>query len=141
MQATTGLDFVLNWLLSDGVPSRADMHTILSSDFTEIGVASFDHKIHGIVAVIVLAKKFYEIDKVTGKFVEGEEAEKASNQSSDLLSRMPEQLRVVPDDAVGMKVSRYYIEKEGSGTTQYVLEYKLKNGLIREETKEFEGKC
>ena len=25
-QSTTGLDFVLNWLISDGIPSRADMH-------------------------------------------------------------------------------------------------------------------
>ena len=116
------------------------MHTLLSSDFTQIGIASYDHKLHGIIAVLVLAKKFYEIDKVTGNFVEGKEAEEATNQSNDLLSRMPEELRAIPDGAVGMKVSRYYIEKDGTSTTQYVLEYKLKNGLLREEVKEFEGK-
>ena len=116
------------------------MHTLLSSDFTQVGVSSFDHKSHGIVAVVVLAKKFYELDKVTGNFVEGKEAEEATNQSTDLLSRMPEGLREIPDDAVGMKVSRYYIERDGTATTQYVLEYKLKNGLIREEVKEFQGK-
>ena len=77
---------------------------------------------------------------MTGNYVDGKEAEEASNQSSDLLSRMPEDLREIPDDAVGMKVSRYYIEKDGIGTTQYVLEYKLKNGLLREAVKEFPGK-
>lgn len=140
VQSTTGLDFVLNWLVSDGIPSRSDMHTLLSPDFNQVGISSSDHKSHGIVVVVVLAKKFYEIDKVTGNFVEGKEAEEATNQSSDLLSRMPEELREIPDDAVGMKVSRYYIEKDGTATTQYVLEYKLKNGLLREEVKEFQGK-
>lgn len=115
------------------------MKALLNSEFNHIGVATEDHPQHGLIAIVVLAKQFYEIDHVTGRFVEGEEAEKATNNSNNLISRIPEELREIPNDAVGMKVSRYYIEKDGKGKTQYVLEYKLKNGLLREEVKVYEG--
>ena len=139
IQATNGLDFVLNWLIDDGVPSRGDQRVILNKDFYHIGIGCADHNIHGIIVVIVLAKHFYDIDLVTGRFFEEEEAENANNLSNNLISRIPEEIRDIPDDSVGMKVSRIYIEKEGVGKTQYVMEYKLKNGLIREETKVYEG--
>lgn len=141
VQATNGLDFVLNWLIDDGVESRGDMKALINSGFCHIGVASNYHKIHGIIAVVVLAKHFYPIDHVTGRYVDGEEAENATNASNNLISKMPEEIREIPDDAVGMKVSRYYIEKDGAGKTQYVLEYKLKTGMLREEVKEYEGDC
>jgi hypothetical protein len=126
-------------LIDDGVESRGDMKALLNMGFCHIGVATAYHKIHGIVAVIVLAKHFYCKDKETGKFEEGDIAENATNASNNLISRMPEEIREIPDDAVGMKVSRFYIEKDGEGKTQYVLEYKLKTGQIREEVKEYEG--
>jgi hypothetical protein len=79
------------------------------------------------------------MNKDTGRYFEGDEAENADNASNDLISRMPEEIREIPPDAVGMSVSRYYIERDGKGTTQYVMEYKLKTGLTRTETKEYEG--
>lgn len=139
VQATNGLDFVLNWLIDDGVESRGDMKALLSSGFCHLGVATAYHKIHGLIAVVVLSKLFYERSKESGLYIEGDEAENATNISNDLISRMPEEIREIPPDAVGMTVSRYYIEKDGQGKTQYVLEYKLKTGLTREEVKEYEG--
>lgn len=137
VQAIDGNDFVLNWLIDDGIEGRGDMKTILNGGFTKIGVGSAKHKVHGIISVIVLAKNFWEFDE-EGKL--SDEAEKAGNTNPDLLNTVPDEIKNLPDDSVGVDIKRIYMEEGGIGKTMYKLEYRLKDGTRRTEVKEYEGR-
>ena len=138
VQAVTGQDFVINWLIDDGIEQRGDMKAILNGGFTHIGIGTAKHRIHGLIAVIVLAKSFWEKDRYGNL---PEEAEKADNTNPDLMGKMPEELRELPEDAVGVDIERTYKEEGGSGRTVYNLVYRLKDGTRREEIKEYEGEA
>lgn len=137
VQAIDGNDFVLNWLIDDGIEGRGDMKSILNGGFTKIGISTTKHKIHGIISVVVLAKNFWEFD-ADGKL--SEEGEKANNTNPELLDIVPPEIKQLPDDAVGVDIKRIYIEDGGIGKTMYKLDYRLKDGTKRTEVKEYEGR-
>lgn len=137
VQAIDGNDFVLNWLIDDGIEGRGDMKTILNGGFSKIGVGVAKHKVHGIIAVIVLAKNFWEFDE-NGML--SDEAMKADNTNPDLLNTVPDEIKNLPDDAVGVDIKRIYMEDGGAGKTMYKLDYRLKDGTQRTEVKEFDGR-
>ena len=90
VQPTCGKDFVLQWVIDDGVKSRGDRKTVLNAEFTKIGVFSCKHKIYGTTAVCVFAKDFIPKD-AEGNIPEHEEA--APKQNDQLLETMPEELK------------------------------------------------
>lgn len=137
VQAIDGNDFVLNWLIDDGIEGRGDMKAILNGSFGKIGVGVAKHKVHGIIAVIVLAKNFWEFGE-DGKL--SEEAQQADNTNPDLLNIVPEEIKNLPEDAVGVDIKRIYMEDGGIGRTMYSLDYRLKDGTSRMEVKEYEGR-
>ena len=55
-----GLDFVLQWIIDDGVKDRGDRKTILNPEFTKFGVACSKHKIYKTMAVVTFAADYVE---------------------------------------------------------------------------------
>jgi hypothetical protein len=56
-----------------------------------------------------------------------------------MMAILPEEIKTLPDDAVGVDIERTYKEENGAAKTCYKLVYKLKDGSERTEEKEYEG--
>jgi hypothetical protein len=132
-----GLDFVLQWMIDDGVKTRGDRKTILNPEFGKFGVACAKHKIYKTIAVITFAKDYVEKD-ADGKLPDNVGPEPKTND--ELKNTMPDELKKLPDDAEGMTIKRKVITESGETKTIYTLIYQLKEGGTREVTKEYEGR-
>ena len=98
VQPENGLNFVLQWIIDDGVKTRGDRKSILSPDFTKIGVAVGPHKTYKTVAVVVFAEAFAG---------EGEKLpEPEVKENKDLIKSLPDGLGELPSDAKGMTVKK-----------------------------------
>lgn len=62
-QQTTGLDFVLYWIIDDGVSSRADRNNIFKPEFGTFGVAVASHPKQKTCAVLLLSGDVAEGEK------------------------------------------------------------------------------
>lgn len=134
---TNGLDFVLQWMIDDGVKTRGDRKTILNPEFGKFGVACAKHKVYKTIAVVTFAKEYIEKDE-EGNLPEHSQPEPVTNE--DLKNTMPDELKKLPDDAEGMTIKRKVITEAGETKTIYNLIYQLKDGGTRELTKEYEGR-
>ena len=56
--AENGLDFVLGWMIDDGVSLRPDRKMILNRKFTKFGVGCAEHQMYGTIAVVVFAEEY-----------------------------------------------------------------------------------
>ena len=98
VQPENGLNFVLQWIIDDGVKTRGDRKSILSPDFSKIGVAVGPHKTYKTVAVVVFAEAFAG---------EGEKLpEPEVKENKDLIKSLPDGLGELPSDAKGMTVKK-----------------------------------
>lgn len=88
--ATNGLDYVLQWLIDDGVKTRGDRKTIMNKEFTKFGVACFTHTVYKTCAVVTFAKDYAEKD-AEGNLPEGAIPEPTTNE--ELKNTMPEELK------------------------------------------------
>lgn len=132
VQPDSGLNFVLQWVIDDGVKTRGDRKSILSGDFTRMGVAVCAHKTYQTVAVVVFAEAFAG---------EGEELpESEVKENPDLISSLPDGLDKLPEDAKSMTVKKNLTQVEGKWTTKFVINYQLNDGGEREIIKEYDGK-
>jgi len=59
-QYLSASDFLLHWLINDGVESRGDRKHLLSPLYKKIGIHVGKNKDHGTQAVVVLAREFFE---------------------------------------------------------------------------------
>ena len=135
---TNGLDFVLQWMIDDGVKTRGDRKTILNPEFTKFGVACAVHKVYKTVAVVTFAKDYVEKD-AEGNLPENVGPEPKTNE--DLKNTMPDELKELPEDAEGMTINRKIITESGVTKTIYTLVYQLKDGAgTRELVKEYDGR-
>jgi hypothetical protein len=85
-----GLDYVLQWLIDDGVKTRGDRKTIMNREFTKFGVACAKHKVYDTTAVVTFCKDYVEKDE------EGNlppEAVQEALQNDKLKDTMPEELK------------------------------------------------
>jgi len=85
-----GLDYVLQWLIDDGVKVRGDRKTILNKEYTKFGVACAPHKIYKTCAIVTFAKDYVEKD------AEGNlpaEAVQEALTNDKLIDTMPEELK------------------------------------------------
>lgn len=132
VQPETGLNFVLQWMIDDGVKTRGDRKSILSPDFTRVGIAACPHKTYKTVAVVVFAESFAG---------EGETLpEPEVKENPDLIKSLPEGLDQLPEDAKGMTVKKNMTQIDGQWTTKYIITYQLNDGGERELVKEYPGK-
>lgn len=134
---SNGLDFVLQWMIDDGVKSRGDRKSILNAEFTKFGVACAPHKTYKTIAVVTFAKDYVEKD-AEGNMPEGFAPEPKTNE--DLKNTMPDELKELPEDANGMTIKRKIVTESGVTKTIYTLIYQLKDGNTRELVKEYEGR-
>lgn len=56
----TARDIVIQWIVDDGVPSRAHRTTLFDNDFRFAGVAFGDHAEFGSICVVTFAKTYIE---------------------------------------------------------------------------------
>lgn len=132
VQPTNGLNFVIQWVIDDGVKGRGDRNSILNKEFHKVGIACATHKIYKTVAVVVFAEMFA---------AEGEELrEVKAKENPDLIKKLPDGLDKIPEDADSMTVKKKLALVEGAWTTTFVLTYKLKDGSERVVEKEYDGK-
>ena len=134
---TNGLDFVLQWMIDDGVKTRGDRKTILNAEFGKFGVACAKHKIYKTIAIVTFALDYVDKDE-NGKLPENFGPEPTTND--ELKNTMPEELKALPEDANGMSIKRQVITESGNTKTIYTLTYQLKEGGTRELKKEYEGR-
>jgi hypothetical protein len=134
---TNGLDFVLQWLIDDGVKTRGDRKTILNPEFAKFGVACAKHKVYQTVAVVTFALDYVDKD-ADGKLPDNIGPDPKNND--ELKNTMPEELKQLPDDAEGMTIKRKIITESGVTKTIYTLNYQLKAGGTRELVKEYDGR-
>lgn len=87
---SNGLDYVLQWMIDDGVKTRGDRKTIMNKEFTKFGVACAKHKVYGTTAVVTFAQDYVEKDS-DGKLPEGALPEPTTNE--ELKNTMPEELK------------------------------------------------
>ena len=86
----TGLDFVLQWMIDDGVKTRGDRKSILNKEFTKFGVATAKHKIYETIAVVTFARDYVEKD-ADGNLPP--EAIQEAQTNDKLKDTMPEELK------------------------------------------------
>lgn len=85
VQSTSGLDYVLQWFIDDGIQKRGDRQTIINKEFTKVGVAAAKHKTYGTIAVAVFATSFAD---------EGETLpEPEVKENAGLIDSLPEELK------------------------------------------------
>ena len=87
---TNGLDFLLQWLIDDGVKTRGDRKTIMNKEFTKFGVACAKHKVYKSCAVVKFARDYVEKD-AAGNIPEGALPQALENDK--LKDTMPEELK------------------------------------------------
>lgn len=127
--STTAMDFVLQWLIDDGVKSRGDRKTILSKDFTKFGVGYHPtHKTYKTCAVVVFAGVFGE---------EGETDAPVPAQNEKLMDEMPEELKKMPEGAKGMAVTRKTLIEGDKKKIIYTVKYDMEDGSTKEVVKEY----
>ena len=132
VQPESGLNFVLQWIIDDGVKTRGDRKSILSPDFTRVGVAACAHKTYKTVAVVVFSEAFAG---------EGETLpEPEVKENPDLIKSLPDGLNELPDDAKGMTVKKNMTQIDGQWTTKFIITYQLNDGGERVLEKEYPGK-
>jgi len=134
---TNGLDFVLQWMIDDGVKTRGDRKTILNAEFGRFGVACAKHKIYKTIAVVTFAKDYVEKD-AEGNLPDN--VGPAPKTNDELKNTMPAELKELPEDAEGMSIKRKVTTESGETKTVYTIVYKLKDGGSRELVKEYEGR-
>ena len=83
-------DYVLHWIVNDGVESRGDRKQLVSSNFGKIGVALANHSTQGLIAVVVLAKDFVLRGK-DGKLPEG--IDNAPIYNDKMMDDIPEDIK------------------------------------------------
>lgn len=133
-----GLDFVLQWIIDDGVKDRGDRKSILNPEFTKFGVACAKHKIYKTIAVITFAADYVDKD-ADGKLPDGVGPTPTTNE--ELKNTMPDELKVLPEDAEGMSINRKVVTESGVTKTIYNITYTLKDKKgTRTLTKEYEGR-
>jgi uncharacterized protein YkwD len=93
---TNGLDFVLQWMIDDGVKTRGDRKTILNPEFGKFGVACAKHKIYKTIAVITFALDYVDKDE-NGNLPADFTPEVTTND--ELKNTMPDELKTLPEDA------------------------------------------
>lgn len=86
-QYQTANEFLLHWLINDGLKNRGDRLQILNSEYRKVGVAVSNHKDFGLVAVVVFVREFTLI----GEVVEGYEDGPMNNEK--LEEELPEDLK------------------------------------------------
>ncbi len=127
--STTAMDFVLQWLIDDGVKSRGDRKTILSKDFTKFGVGfNGAHKTYKTCSVVVFAGVFGE---------EGETDAPVPAQNEKLMEEMPEELKKMPEGAKGMSVTRKTLIEGDKKKVIYTVKYDMDDGSTKEVVKEY----
>lgn len=127
--STTALDFVLQWVIDDGVKSRGDRKTLLSKDFTKFGVGfNPAHKTYKTCAVVVLAGVFGE---------EGGQDAPIPAQNDKLMDEMPEELKKMPEGAKGMSVTRKTLIEGDKKKVIYTVKYDMEDGSQKEVVKEY----
>ena len=87
---TTGLDFVLQWMIDDGVKTRGDRKTIMNKEFTKFGVACAKHTVYKTCAVVKFTRDYVEKD-AEGNIPEGALPQALENDK--LKETMPEELK------------------------------------------------
>lgn len=87
---SNGLDFVLQWMIDDGVKTRGDRKTIMNKEFTKFGVACAAHKVYKTCAVVKFARDYVEKD-AEGNIPEGALPQALENDK--LKETMPEELK------------------------------------------------
>lgn len=129
VQSTTALDFVLQWLIDDGVKSRGDRKTLFSKDFTKFGVGYTPaHKTYKTCAVVVFAGVFGEA---------GTQDAPVPVQNDKLMDEMPEELKKMPDGAKGMSVTRKTLIEGDKKKVIYTVKYDMEDGTQKEVVKEY----
>jgi len=89
-QMKAGIDFVLNWLISDGDPLRSDRKSILSSSFTHMGVSVQAHPTYNYIAVLILSSCALQPTAPLSSF-----SSKSLSRNDNLLSLLPKSLQVL----------------------------------------------
>jgi uncharacterized protein YkwD len=129
VQSTSAIDFVIQWVIDDGVKSRGDRKTLLSKEFTKFGVGYNNaHKTYKSCAVVVFAGVFAE---------QGSSDLPPPVQNDKLMDEMPEELKKMPDGAKGMSVSRKTITEGEKKKVIYTVKYDMEDGQPKEITKEY----
>ena len=129
VQSTTPMDFILQWLIDDGVKSRGDRKTILSKDFTKMGLGyTASHKAYKTCAVVVFAGVFGE---------SGGQDAPIPTQNEKLMDEMPEELKKMPEGAKGMAVTRKTLIEGDKKKTVYTVKYDMEDGSQKEVVKEY----
>lgn len=129
VQSTTPLDFLLQWIIDDGVKSRGDRKTIFSKDFTKFGVGyNPSHKTYKSVSVVVFAGVFGEI---------GSQETPVPVQNDRLMEEMPEELKKMPEGAKGMAVTRKTLIEGDKKKIVYTVKYDMEDGSQKEVVKEY----
>lgn len=129
VQSNNALDFILQWIIDDGVNSRGDRKTLLSKEFTKFGIGyNPTHKTYKTIAVVVLSGVF-------GR--PGTSDAPVPVQNERLIEEMPEELKKMPDNAKGMAVTRKTLVEGDRKRIVYQIRYDLEDGTTKEVTKEF----
>jgi uncharacterized protein YkwD len=122
-KCTKAIDFVVQWLIDDGVASRGDRKYLLSSDFNFIGVGySGDHKKEGTCVVLVFANEF--VEDISPK----EEKEIALPKEVDEVQ--------TPKDTRGVSLAK----KISGDKTVYTIGFEFNDGTKKEVKKEILSK-
>jgi hypothetical protein len=129
VQSNNAMDFLLQWLIDDGVSTRGDRKTILSKEFSKVGVGvNLSHKTYKTCAVVVFAGVF-------GK--DGSSEAPVPVQNDKLIEEMPEDLKKMPDGAKGMAVTRKTLMEGDKKRIVYHIRYDMEDGTTKETTKEY----
>jgi uncharacterized protein YkwD len=131
VQSANALDVILQWIIDDGVKSRGDRKTLLSKDFTKIGIGfNPNHKSYKTCAVVVLAGIFGEV---------GSSDQPVPVTNEKLMDEMPEELKKMPDGAKGMAVTRKTLIEGEKKKTIYTVKYDMDDGSVKEVVKEYDN--
>ena len=129
VQSNTAMDFILQWLIDDGVKSRGDRKTILSKDFQKFGVGyNPAHKTYKTCVVVVFAGVFGE---------SGSQETPVPVQNDKLMEEMPEELKKMPEGAKGMSVTRKTLIEGDKKKVIYTVKYDMEDGTQKEVVKEY----
>lgn len=118
VQATTALDIVTKWLVDDGIRSRVNRNSLLSSNFTVAGIHSAKHSRYIHLTVLILVEKFDKSAKV--------------DVNANLPNLLP--LEFKRPDATGMVIERSTTVIGELQKVKYEVSYHLTDGNVDRKT-------
>src|SRR3990167_2132213 len=129
VQACTPTDLLLKWLIDDGIPSRGDRKALLIEKTSKIGIGvSLHHKTHQVCVVAILVENF-------GPKGSSDVPEPVQNEN--ITNELPDDIKVLPDDALSMQIVRRTIIDNSTKKMTYTLKYEQKDGTFKEVVKSY----